>query len=66
VTVIEFKGQFDANLVVKMKIITEALATCEEVISDCKILSSTELRRVIEEYVKAQKEALQALRKKVN
>ena len=49
-----------------MKIITEALATCEEVIRDCKKLSSAELRRFIEEYVRDQKEALELLRKTVN
>jgi len=49
-----------------MKIITEALATCEEVIRDCKKLSSTELRRFLEEYVKAQEQTLEALRNKIN
>jgi len=49
-----------------MKLITDALAICEEVIRDSKKLSSEELRRFIEEYVKVQKKALEALRKKVN
>lgn len=49
-----------------MKIITDALAACDEVIRDCKKLNSTQLRQFIEEYVKAQKETLEALRKKVN
>ena len=49
-----------------MKLITDALALCDEVISDAKKLSSKELRQVIEEYVNAQKKALEALRKKVN
>jgi hypothetical protein len=50
----------------QMKIITDALALCEEVIRDCKKLRSKELRQLIEDYVNAQKEALEALRRKVN
>jgi hypothetical protein len=53
-----------------MKTITDALIACDEVsdevIRDSKKLSSTALRQFFEEYAKAQKEALEALRKKVN
>jgi len=49
-----------------MKIITDALALCDEVIRDCKKLRSQELRKMIEDYTKAQKEILEALRMKVN
>jgi len=49
-----------------MKIITDALAACDEVIRDCKRLHSEELRHFFEEYVRVQRETLEALRKKVN
>jgi hypothetical protein len=49
-----------------MKIVTAALAACDEVIRDSKKLSSAELRRFFEEYAKAQKEILEALRKRIN
>lgn len=49
-----------------MKLITDALALCDEVINDSKKLSSKELRESIEEYVNVQKKALEALRKKTN
>jgi hypothetical protein len=49
-----------------MKIITDALALCEDVIRDCKKLRSKELRQLIEDYINAQKETLEALRRKVN
>jgi hypothetical protein len=54
------------DLGIKMKLITDALVACDEVIRDCNKLSSTELRQLIEEYVRAQKKTLEALRKKVN
>lgn len=59
-------GCFARIRVWQMKNITEALALCEEVIRDCKKLRSRELRQLIEDYVNAQKEILEALRRKVN
>jgi len=58
--------KYNSNLEFKMKIITDALAACDEVIRDCKKLHSEELRHFFEEYVRVQRETLEALRKKVN
>ena len=49
-----------------MKLITDALALCDEIVSDSKKLNSKELRQFIEEYVDLQRKVLEALRKKVN
>ena len=57
-------NEFDLGII--MKLITDALAACDEVIRDCNKLRSAELRQFIEEYVRAQKQTLEALRKKIN
>jgi len=48
----------------EMKIISNAIALCDELSGDSKKLRSKALRRGTEEYANAQKEALEAVRKK--
>lgn len=49
-----------------LKMLNDAMTVCDEVIRDSKKLRSKELRQFIEEYVNAQKEIIDDLRKKVN